>query len=203
MKNFLSITVILAAVCLQGADYVKLDQEAGQAVRAKDHALAEVKFGEAMKAARNPAEKCKAVRGKFDAMRKQKKRKEAEVFMTAAIADESLRPQDVRLLLNVFGVSFLGSDRYEYGLAVLQYAQNLPCPKTDNAYYNTYDYMAHFHLRKKQPEAVIEIMDNVLHLKGIHPANLYSGNMLVGLACEQLRMKDEALKHYRAAVITN
>ena len=68
MKNFLSITVILAAVYLQGADYVKLDQEAGQAVRAKDHALAEVKFGEAMKAARNPAEKCKAVRGKFDAM---------------------------------------------------------------------------------------------------------------------------------------
>ena len=200
MKIFLSITIILAAACLHGADYVKLDQEAGQAVRAKDHALAEVKFGEAMKAARNPAEKCKAVRGKFEAMRKQKKLKEATAFMTGAIADGSLRPQDVRLLLNVFGVSFLGSFRYEYGLALLQYAQNLPCPKTDNAYYNTYDYMAHFHLRRNQPEAVIEIMDNVLHVKEIHPANLYSGNMLVGRAYEQLRMKDEALKHYRAAV---
>ena len=88
MKKLLSITVFLAAACLQGADYVKLDQEAVQAVRAKDHALAEMKFGEAMKAARNPAEKCKAVRGKFDAMRKQKKRKEAETFMTEAIADD-------------------------------------------------------------------------------------------------------------------
>ena len=88
MKKLLSITVILAVACLQGADYVKLDREAVQAVRAKDHALAEVKFGEAFKAARNPAEKCKAVRGKSDAMRKQKKRKEAETFMTEAIADD-------------------------------------------------------------------------------------------------------------------
>lgn len=201
MISILSISAILtAAACLHGADYVKLDQEAAKAVRAKDHALAEVKFGEAVKAARNPAEKCKAVRGKFDAMRKQKKRKEAETFMTEAIADESLRPQDVRLLLNVFGVSFLGAARYEYGLAVLRYARNLPCPKTDNAYYVTYDYMAHFHLRRKQPEAVIEIMDNVLQVKGIHPANLCSGNLLVGRDYEQLRMKDEALKHCRAAM---
>jgi len=88
MKKLLSITAFLAAADQFETDNVKLDQEAVQAVRAKDHALAEMKFGEAMKAARNPAEKCKAVRGKFDAMRKQKKRKEAEAFMTEAIADD-------------------------------------------------------------------------------------------------------------------
>ena len=198
--SILSISLILAAAAVWGADYVKLEQEAGNAVRAKDFALAEVKFGEAMKSARTPAEKCKAIRGKFEAMRNQKKLKEATAFMTGAIADDSLRPQDVRLLLNVFAATFLGSFRYEYGLALLQYAQNLPCPKTDNAYYNTYDYMAHFHLRRKQPEAVIEIMSNVLDVKGIHPANLYCGNMLVGKVYEQFKMKAEALKHYRAAL---
>lgn len=198
--SILSISLILAASVVYGADYVKLEQEAGNAVRAKDFALAEVKFGEAMKSARNPAEKCKAIRGKFEAMRKQKKWKAAEVFMTGVIEDDSLRPQDARLLLNIFAVTFLGSYRWEYGMLLIQQAQNLPCPKTENAYYNTYDYMAHFYLRRKLPEAVIEIMSNVLHVKGIHPANLYSGNMLVGRAYEQLKMKDEALKHYRAAL---
>ena len=198
--SLLSILLFLAAAAVYGADYVKLEQEAGNAVKAKNFALAEVKFGEAMRSARNPAEKCKAIRGKFEAMRKQKKWKAAEVFMTGVIEDDSLRPQDVRLLLNIFGATFLGSYRYEYGLALLQSAQNLPCPKTENAYYNTYDYMAHFYLRRNQPEAVIEIMSNVLHVKGIHPANLYCGNMLVGKVYEQFKMKDEALKHYRAAL---
>lgn len=198
--SILSISLILAASVVYGADYVKLEQEAGNAVRAKDFALAEVKFGEAMQSARNPAEKCKAIRGKFEAMRKQKKWKAAEAFMTGVIEDDSLRPQDVRLLLNIFAATFLGSYRYEYGLRLLQSAQNLYCPKTENAYYNTYDYMAHFYLRRKQPEAVIEIMSNVLHVKGIHPANLYCGNMLVGKVYEQFKMKDEALKHYRAAL---
>ena len=198
--SILSISVILTAAAVYGADYVKLEQEAGNAVKAKDFAMAEVKFGEAMRSARNPAEKCKAIRGKFEAMRKQKKWKAAEAFMTGVIEDDSLRPQDARLLLNIFAVSFLGSYRWEYGMLLIEQAQNLPCPKTENAYYNTYDYMAHFYLRRKLPEAVIEIMSDVLQVKGIHPANLYSGNMLVGRAYEQLKMKDEALKHYRTAL---
>ena len=198
--SILSISVILAAATVCGADYVKAEQEAVKAVKAKNYALAEEKYGEAVKAARNSAEKCKSIRGKFEAMRKQKKWKEAENFMTGIIEDESLRPQDARLLLNIFAVSFLGSYRWEYGMLLIQQTQNLPCPKTENAYYNTYDYMAHFYFKRKLPEAVIEIMSNVLPIKGIHPANLYSGNMLVGRAYEQLKMKDEALKHYRTAL---
>lgn len=199
-KLLLSAAITLTMTILQGADYETLCQDAAKAVRAKDYAEAEAKYDEAMRAAGNSVQKCDAILGKFQALRSQKKMKAAEDFMTGAIEDEMLLQPEIRQLLNAFAYSYLWTNRFEFGLSLVQQARNLQCPKSSNVYCQTYFCMAHIYLRKKQPQAAIEALKNVLDEKELHPANLYSGNMIAAAAYERLGKKEEALKHYRLAL---
>ncbi len=200
MKKLMSAVILIAAVLLQGADYAELNKAAAAAAKAKDYAGAEAKYTEAMKAAINSVQKSQAIMGKYQALRSQKKWKESEEFMTEAVEDEMLKPEQIRYLLNMFAASYLWTNRYEFGLSLLQQAQNQQCPKTSNAYYNTYYYMATIYLRKKQPQAAIEALSEVMKVKGVHPANLYTGSMTIGSAYEKLGKKEEALKCYQQAL---
>ena len=51
MKKLMSAVILIAAAVLQGADYAELNKEAAAAAKAKDYAVAEAKYTEAMKAA--------------------------------------------------------------------------------------------------------------------------------------------------------
>ena len=200
MKKTIFAVMILTAAMLSGGDYGTVFQEAVKAAKAKDYVLAEAKYGEAMKLAGNSVQKCRAINGKFQALRSQKKIKDAETFMTGAVEDEMLKPPEIRLLLNTFAAGYLWSARPDFALMLLQQAQNQECPKTSNEYFRTFYYMAAIYMRKNQPQAAIEVLNNVMVLKGLHPANYYSGNMTLGSAYEKLGKKEEALKHYRTAL---
>ena len=200
MKKTIFAAMILMAAAASGEDYGTVFQEAVKAANGKDYALAEAKYGEAMKLAGNSVQKCRAASGKYQALRSQKKDREAEMFMTAAVEDEMLKPPEIRSLLNTFAAGYLWSSRPDFALTLLQQAQNQECPKTSNEYFRTYYYMATVYIRKNQPQAAIEVLGNVLVLKGLHPANYYSGNMTAGSAYEKLGKKEEALKHYRIAL---
>ena len=200
MKTIITTVVLLAAAVLQGGDYAASFKEAAAAAKAKDYALAEAKYGEAIQSAANSVEKCRAISGKYQALNKQKKWKEAEAFMTEAVEDEMLKPEQIRYLLNMFAASYLWTNRADFALKLLQQAQNMPSPKTGNDYFRTYTYMAAIYMRKNQPQAALETINNVLVLKGLHPANYYTGHMDAGMAYEKLGKKEEALKHYRIAL---
>ena len=85
MKRFLSAMMILSAALVNGQDYGKILAEARAAVKQKDYAAAEMKFGEAVKAAGNSAQKGAAIVGKYQAMRSRKKSREAEKFALDAV----------------------------------------------------------------------------------------------------------------------
>ena len=199
-QKVIAAVILIAATILHGGDFASLSNEAATAVKAKDFASAEAKYAEAMNAAGDSVQKCRAIIGKYQALRSQKKWKEAESFMTEAVEDEMLKPQEIRNLLNTFASSYLWTNRLDFALELLQQAQNQPCPKTSNEYFRTYDYMSTIYMRKKQPQTALEVISKVLILKGLHPANYYTGHMDAGKACEKLNNKEEALKHYRLAL---
>ena len=200
MKHLFTAVFIMSMVILHGADYGKIYQEAQAAVKQKDYAAAETKFDEAMKAAADSGQKCNAILGKFNAMRSQKKYTEAEKFALAAVEDESLKSPEIRHILNTIANSLLWSSRPDFAMDLLRQAQNFECPKYSNVYYATFYCTAVLYQRKKQPKMVIEVLDNVLKVKSQHPGNHYSANMMIGKAYEQLGQKEEALKHYKAAL---
>ena len=49
-------------------------------------------------------------------------------------------------------------------------------------------------------QEVIEVLGNVTSVKEQHPATLYTANMMTGAAYEDLGKKEDALKHYKAAL---
>jgi tetratricopeptide (TPR) repeat protein len=201
LKLQLFFTVFLTAAVLSGADYNQLVQEASKLARAKDDAAAEAKYAEAMQSARTSAQKCKAVEGKYQAMVRQKKWKGSEAFMTAEIEeDEMLRPRELRRLVNIFAGTYLWSGRADFAMSLLQQALSLPCPTYSNEFYCTYDYMAHLYLHRKLPQPAIEVMRNVLRVRDLHPANAHGAHMLTARAYEMLGRKEDALRHYRAAL---
>ena len=51
----------------------------------------------------------------------------------------------------------------------------------------------------QQYESVIELMRNIISVKNMHPANLYSAYRLCGSAYEKLGQNDHALEHYKKA----
>ena len=140
MKRFLSAMMILSAALVNGQDYGKILAEAKAAVKQKNYAAAEMKYGEAVKAAGNSAQKGAAIVGKYQAMRSQKKSRAAEKFALDAVENETLDPLEIRLILNTVAATMLWwPKRNDYAMTLLQQAQNCQCPKGSNIYYNTMD----------------------------------------------------------------
>ena len=200
MKHLFTAVFIMSMVILHGADYAKINQDAQAAMKQKDYAAAETKFDEAVKAASDSVQKCNAILGKFNAMRSQKKYTEAEKFALAAVEDETLKSPEIRQILNTVAHSLLWSSRPDFALELLRQAQNFECPSYSNTYYSTFYCTAVLYQRKKQPKMVIEVMENVLKVKSLHPGNRSAANMMIGDAYEKLGNKEEALKHYKAAL---
>ena len=91
-----------------------------------------------------------------------------------------------------------GKKSQEEALSLLERAQLL---KTDvqNDFYNSYYLAGHIRMAWQQYESVIELMRNIISVKNMHPANLYSAYRLCGSAYEKLGQKDHALEHYKKA----
>lgn len=132
-------------------------------------------------------------------MRSLKKYDEAEKFALAAVAEEKLKSPAIRRILNTVAHSLLWSSRPDFALGLLRQTQNSECPRHTNTYYDAFYCTAVLYQRKKQPKMVIEVMENVLKVKALHPGNLSSARMMIGDAYEQLGSKEEAQKQYKAA----
>lgn len=185
---------------LLAADYAQLAAEAANAQKTKDYAAASAKYEEAGKAATTPAQKLSTILARFNILKQQKKQAEAEKLLKDMIEDEMLKEPQQRQLINLLAGQYLWGPKYEEGLSLLKQAQNLACPKNSNEYFRTYYYMAEIYLaRKKQPEAALEVMSNMLNITGVHPANLYQTHLVIGTCNEKLGKKEAALEHYRKA----
>ncbi len=200
MKRFLTVLAVIAMAVLHGADYSELFQEAKAAVKRKDYAEAEAKYGEAVKAGGSSAQKCTAILGKFRAMRSQKKSRAAEKYALDAVENEQLDPPQIREILNLVAHPMIWDGRQDQALNLLQQARSCECPNSSNTFYATFSYLATIYLIKKQPQEAIAVMNNVTQVKNQHPANHFSAHMKIGQAYEQLGKKEEALKHYRLAL---
>ena len=86
MKTSLIVTGLLFGGVLLAADFVELNEAAAKAAKEKDFVTAEAKYTEALDAASDPEQKTQAILGKFEAMRGQKRVKEAEEFLRLALA---------------------------------------------------------------------------------------------------------------------
>ena len=201
-KTILLAVFILSSGILCGADYHSCVKEADAAMKAKDYETAVAKYDEAVKNSKRSIDKRSAVYGKYRALKAQKKWKEADNYMLEiADSDETLDSKDARFLLTMVAGGHLWDRYYEDALKLLQQAQNIQAPKASNEYYLTYYYMATIYgARKKQYSAAIETLKDVITIKELHPANLYTANMVMGDAYEKLGKKEEALKHYKAAL---
>ncbi|MBO4649027.1 MAG: hypothetical protein J5806_12825 [Lentisphaeria bacterium] len=178
-----------------------MNSDGAKAAKEKDFVTAEAKYAEAMKAAADSQQKCKAVLGKFQALLSRKKYKDAEKFALEAVEDEMLKPQEARQILNTLAGSMLcWNKREDYALNLLRQAENCECPKNSNAYFTTYYYMAILYGKKKQPQTAIEVMEKVLQVSGMHPANLFNAHMVMGKSYEQLNEPGKALEHYKSAL---
>ena len=193
--------LIYGGILLAETDFGQLCQDAAKAAKEKDFVTAEVKYGEAMKAAADSQQKCKAILGKFQALRSRKKYKDAEKFALDAVEDEMLKPQEARQILNTLaGTMLWWNKREDYALNLLQQAENCECPKNSNVYFTTYYYMAILYGKKKQPQTAIEVMEKVLQIRGLHPAHLFNAYMMTGKFYEQLNQPEKALENYKAAL---
>ena len=192
---------ILCAGVLSAADYAQLRIEAEKAAEAKDFVTAEAKYGEAVEAAPDSKEKTQAILGKFQAMRAQKKVKDAEDFVLGSVEDDAIRTEDARHILNTLVETMLRRpDREDRAMDLLRQAQNCECPQSSNVYYRTFYYMASLYGKKQEYQAQIDVLENVLRAKGQHLANLYTAHLMTGGAYEKLELPEEALKHYRLAL---
>ena len=202
MKTSLIVTGLLfGGMLLAESDFIQLCQDGAKAAKAKDFVTAEAKYDEAMKAAVDSQQKCKAVLGKFQAMRSRKKYQNAEKFALDAVEDEMLKPQEARQILNALAGSMLWwNKREDDALKLLQQAENCECPKNSNVYFTTYYYMAILYGKKKQPHTAIEVMEKVLQIRGLHPAHLYNACMVMGKSYEQQNDPEKAVKYYKAAL---
>ncbi len=155
----------------------------------------------ALSATRNSALKLEVLQAEYRILFQQKKLHALEEKLTRALQDGSLEERHQRALLNMLAKLLIWSDRYEYALNLLNRAGMLEAPRTSNEYYQTYEAKARIWLyRKNHPEAALEILQEILHAIGFHPANLYRANLLAGSACEKLGRPAEALSYYRTAV---
>ena len=201
MKTSLIVTGLLFGGVLLAADFVELNEAAAKAAKEKDFVTAEAKYTEALEAAADPEQKTQAILGKFEAMRGQKRVKEAEEFLLSSVENPDIRMQDARLMLNTLaGTMLWWKGREDRALELLQQAQNCECSKGDNVYFKTYYLMAVLYRNKAQFQTEIDVLDNVLSIREQHPANLYTAHYMTGGAYEKLGKPEEALKHYRLAL---
>lgn len=147
-----------------------------------------------------PETKMNRVISSFQKLQKEKKQSEAETLLRQALEDPSYQDSQLRRLINLLAGQYLWGPKYEEGLALLNQAQNLKT-NVQNDYFATYNLMGNIYLsRKKQPEAAIEVMQNVIKVKEMHPANLSTAHVLTASAYEMMNNKGKALEHYKLAL---
>ena len=201
MKTQLILTGLLFSGMLLAANFGELNEAAEKAAKEKDFVTAEAKYGEAVEAAPDSKEKTQAILGKFQAMRAQKKVKDAEDFVLGSVEDDAIRTEDARHILNTLVETMLRRpDQEDRAMDLLRQAQNCECPQNSNVYYRTFYYMASLYGKKQEYQAQIDVLENVLRAKGQHLANLYTAHLMTGGAYEKLELPEEALKHYRLAL---
>lgn len=153
-------------------------------------------------AAQEKSFKISELRTQCDVLLKQKKQKDFECLVTKAINSGNLQEEECRELMNRWAGSLYWTNRYRKSLELLQAATRLKAEKHGNVYYQTYGMMAGlWNQRLGKPEAAITILDDILNVQGIHPANRYSGYMTQGAAYEKLGMLEKALECYKQALV--
>lgn len=203
MRSIFFMLCMTSFLAFAGEEKFNSYKEAAVAAEKKnDMASALKNYDSAISATGNSALKLEALRAEYRILFRQRKLRELEKRLIRALEDDSLEERHQRALLNMIAGFLIWSDRYEYALNLLNRAGMLEAPRTSNEYYQTYEGKARIWLsRKKHPEAALEILQEVLHITGLHPANLCTANFLAGNACEKLGRTAEALSYYKTAVV--
>jgi len=168
----------------------------------KDPALALTKYEEATQEATNAKQRLASIMARCKILRQQKQILPMQDLLKAELGNKIYKDIQLRKLINTLASLTLFGSKFEEGLMLLNQAQNLKIDPACNDYYATYYYMSYIYFyRKHEPEAAIECLQNVLKVKRQHPANHYTANFLTGNAYEKLGKKEEAIEHYKAAIV--
>lgn len=197
----LLILLVFSTVCALAEDsFTELRKEAEEAYKRNELQTALMKYEDAERSAKTSAERLVCILARNNLLRTQKRYVQAVTLLKAHFEDEKLDDRDLKRLVNTYAAQIMwgGKSSQEEALSLLERAQLL---KTDvqNDFFSSYYLAGHIRLVWQQYESVIELMQNVIRVKNMHPANLYSAYRLCGSAYEKLGQKDHALEHYKKA----
>lgn len=197
----LLILLVFSTVCALAEDsFTELRKEAEEAYKRNELQTALMKYEDAERSAKTSAERLACILARNNLLRTQKRYVQAVTLLKAHFEDEKLDDRDLKRLVNTYAAQIMwgGKSSQEEALSLLERAQLL---KTDvqNDFFSSYYLAGHIRLVWQQYESVIELMQNVIRVKNMHPANLYSAYRLCGSAYEKLGQKDHALEHYKKA----
>ena len=196
----LLILLVFSTVCALAEDSFTELRKEEEAYKRNELQTALMKYEEAERSAKTSAERLACILARNNLLRTQKRYVQAVTLLKAHFEDEKLDDRDLKRLVNTYAAQIMwgGKSSQEEALSLLERAQLL---KTDvqNDFFSSYYLAGHIRLVWQQYESVIELMQNVIRVKNMHPANLYSAYRLCGSAYEKLGQKDHALEHYKKA----
>lgn len=200
MKSLLILLVFSTVCALAEGSFTELKKEAEDAWKRTELQTALMKYEEAERSAKTSAERLACILARNKLLRTQKRYVQAAALLKGHLEDEKLEDRELKRLVNTYAAQIMwgGKKSQEEALSLLERAQLL---KTDvqNDFYNSYYLAGHIRMAWQQYESVIELMRNIISVKNMHPANLYSAYRLCGSAYEKLGQKDHALEHYKKA----
>lgn len=151
--------------------------------------------------AKEPCFKIETLRQECKLLLNQKNQQEFEKKISTAVESGELSESANRELMNLLAESLLWTSGYSTALNLLEAASRLKANPQSNVFYKTlYLKAILLSCQLGRDEAALEVLDGLLKIPGLHPANQYSAYMLKGAVHEKMKQPDLALKCYQAAL---
>lgn len=202
MKPLLSTLALLLFIHLSGSDYGKLMDEAAAAVKKKDSALAFQKFSEAYRAASNTADRYQNVTEHAAYLSTLKKWEARQKLLEEELRKSEYSDMQKQMMLIWLAHPHLWSKKYEYALDKLNLALCLDGADASTGRYFMICYYAaviYYHRRHEYEPVIVLLEPLTLALK--YAVHLFPTHSLLGAAYARLGRKQEAVSHYRKAIL--
>ena len=201
MKKTVFALFLSAGGILSAATCPELMKEAEALAKAKDVPNALKKYEEAGNAASTSAERLNCILAGFTLLQSNRQGEQALQILRSHLEDEKLENQELRRLVNTYaGQIIWGSpEAVDEAMTLLNSATRL---KTGVQYdeFCTWYLMAHIHAARKNYEAALGLMQNILKRRDLHPAIHYSASLFSGEIQEKNGQRESALEYYRKAL---